>query len=276
MVRLGTFRIFRNVGALGDFLEWFGVNEALSLWDEYRAGQVSGKDVAWEMAKAPWEKLIGLLRPDIKAGYEITTGQSLFPSPFHPRSVERDVAAAEVFGLGDEYKWAKGLAVGEGHRARPHMWQRWFVGVVDPRYSALSEMYDARRRFLKSKGIREGGVYPVSEYKPARDAAANEDYEAFIEWKNAFKKRYPGVKSKKKFDKFLSRLDPIASRLSQEDELEFENEYLTAEQRQQLQIVRIYAADLRDCLMLWWVASEQEPPKGFEELSSRRRTRRVS
>jgi len=257
----GTVRVFRNVGALGDFLEWFGVNEALSMWDEWRAGQAGVVDVAKEVALAPMEKMIGLLRPDVKGLFEGITGQSLFPNPFQPRAVERDVAIANIIGYGDIYKWMKGNIVGEGHRARPHFWQRWFVGVVDPRQSAYSEIYNARARFLKSKGTEEGGVYPVSQYKQARDAAMAEDYDAFVEWKDAFQQKHPGIKGVRKFKAFLKRLDPIASRLSDRDEYEFEHEYLTAEQRKELQIVRDYAGELRDRLFLWWVASENAPPQ---------------
>ena len=255
----GTFKVFRNVGALGDFLEWFGINEAISLLDEYKAGQVELGDVGKEMGAAWIEKAVGLLRPDVKAGYEVVTGQSLFPTPFKPRSVERDVAVANVFALGDEWKAFKGLVAGEGNRARKHYWKRWLVGVVDPRQTSLGEMYDARRRFLESKGIREGGVYPVSEYKQARDAASNEDYAAFAEWKSAFQERH-GPKAVDKFRSFLSRLDPIASRLNDADEVEFESEFLTAEQRAKLMEVRDYAAGLEELLVQWWVASEQEPP----------------
>ena len=254
----GTVRNFRNVGALGDFLEWFGVNEALSMWDEWKAGQAGNLDVAKEIAKAPIEKMIGLLRPDVKAGYEVVTGQSLFPNPFQPRSVERDVAVANVIGYGDAYKWMKGRIVGKGHRSRPHFWQRWFVGVVDPRQTAFGEIYDCRARFLEAKGSPEGGVYPISQYKQARDAAMAEDYDAFIEWKGAFQEKYPGLKGGEKFKAFLKRLDPIASRLSDKDEYEFEHEYLTAEQRGKLQVVRDYAGELRDRLFLWWTASEED------------------
>ncbi len=259
----GSVRVFRNVGALGDFLEWFGINEALTLWDEYKAGQVGVADVAKEMAKAPIEKVIGALRPDMKAGYELTTGQSLFPSPFHPRSIDKGEAIPNVFGLGDEYRWAKGLVIGEGNRARTNYWQRWLVGVVDPRQTALGEMYDSRRRFLESKGVREGGVYPISEYKQAREAAASENYDAFVEWKKAFVAKH-GQRSWKKFKAFRGRLDPIASRLSEADEIEFEYEYLDAGQRRKLQMVRDYAWELDVRLLLWWEASAQKAPRPEE------------
>ncbi len=256
----GTTRIFRNVGALGDFLEWFGANEILSSTDELLAGQMSIGEVAWEATKAPLEKAIGSLRPDLKAGFELATGQSLFPSPFNPRSQERGVIAANVFGLSDEFKWMQGLAVGEGNRARRNYWQRWFIGVTDPRQAAMTEMYDARRRFLKMKGVSEGGVYPVSEYKQARDAASNEDYEAFVQWKDAFVARH-GRNSWRKFKAFQRRLDPIASRLNEQDEREFRYEYLTPDQRRKQQMVEDYAAELYVRLSLWWTASEQAEPR---------------
>jgi hypothetical protein len=250
----GTVRVFRNVGALGDFLEWFGINEAISLLGKYEAGQVSAGDIASEMAKAPAEKLIGGIRPDVTGGFEVATGQSLFPSPFAPRSVDRGEAAANIFGLADEYKWMKGLALADGNRVRKNYWQRWFVGVVDPRASALNEIYDLRTRFLKSKGAPEQGTFPVSEYKEAREAAINEDYGAFVEWKRAFQKRHPEGGGHKRFVSFLKRLDPIASRLNDRDEKEFELRYLTKEQKVKLRAARDYSAELRDRLVVWWEA----------------------
>ncbi|KKL75690.1 hypothetical protein LCGC14_2052400, partial [marine sediment metagenome] len=113
------------------------------------------------------------------------------------------------------------------------------------------------------KGVREGGVYPISEYKQAREAAASENYDAFVEWKKAFVSKY-GQRSWKKFKAFRGRLDPIASRLSEADEVEFEHEYLNAEQRRKLQMVRDYAWKLDVRLLLWWEASSQKAPRPEE------------
>jgi hypothetical protein len=260
----GSVRNFRNVGALGDFLEWWGINEALSSLDEWHAGQKTTGEMAWSMGTAWADKLAGGLRPDVKAGYEVGTGTSLFPNPFSPRSQRRDEAISNIFGLTDELRMAKGLAVGEGNRARTNYFQRLFFGVVDPRSTALGEMYDARRGFLKSKGVVEGGVYPVSEYKNARQAFMQGDFQAFVEWRAAFQSKY-GPKANKKWKAFLTRIDPIASRLSDKDEREFVNSYITPEQRLHFYEVQAYARDMKITLSMWWKADGQNRPAGWQD-----------
>jgi len=251
----GSIRVFRNVGAMGDFLEWIGLNELPSLLKKYRDKQIEPGEIVSEMARAPLEKAVSSLRPDIKGVAEVLSGQTWFPEPLQPRSVRRGESAASVFGLGDEYKWAAGKILGDGQRPRRHYWQRWFFGVTDPRAAALSDIYDLRSSFLKTKGSEEAGVFPVSQYKEARDAAINEDYDAFVEWKKKFVSKH-GRTSKNDFEKFLGKIDPIASRLNSKDEVEFERKYLTSEQRQKLIVARQYAGELKSLLLTWWKASK--------------------
>lgn len=258
----GSIRVFRNVGALGDFLEWFGINDALSMWSKLKADQVDVKDVVWEMAFATPEKMMGSMRPDLKALYEVPTSTSLYPNPFQPRSVRRGEVVAGTAGLEDEYKWAKGLALRDGSAPRPNYWQRWFIGVVDPRQSALTQTYDLRNEFLKKKGKEEQGTFPISKYKEARDAAMAENYQAFVDWKRKFVEER-GKSAYKDFKTWLPRLDPIASRLTDKEEREFEKEFLTNEQRQRFTVARNYAGELRDLLLAWWKADEQsKKPSG--------------
>ena len=252
----GSIRIFRRVGALGDFLEWFGINEAISMMDKRAAGQVDTSDIIKEMAFAAPEKALNSLRPDLKALYELSTGQSMFPEPFQPRAVRRDEAASHIFGLADEYRTLKGWTLGNGSTARPHYWQRLAVGVVDPRQSALSQTYELRNDFLKKKGKESHGVFPVSRYKEARDAAKYENYGAFVDWKRNYVAE-KGEKAKDDFKNWLGTIDPIANRLNDSDEMEFEREFLTSEQRARLTVARNYSYELRDLLITWWDADNR-------------------
>jgi len=256
----GSMRVFTNVGASGDFLEWLGINEAISMIGKYKAGQVTGTDIIKEMMKSPLEKMVGSLRPDIKGGFEVLTGQSLFPSPFTPRSVDRGEAVAGIVGLRDEFKWVKGMALGDGTRPRKNYWQRFFYRTLDPRALALNEVYDLRMRFLESKGSPRSGVYPVSEYRTARSAAINEDYDAFVDWKKEFQKKHPADYGSR-FTSFLRRMDPISSRLNESDEIEFITEYLTNEQRDKLKVAQDYSAELRGTLAVWWEAASKSGNK---------------
>ena len=252
-----SVRVFRNAGALGDFLEWGGINEAASLLSKYRAGQIDAKEIALEIVKAPIEKAFGSLGPHFTGTFEVATGQSLFPEPFQPRAVRRGEAAANIFGLSDEYKAIRGMTLGDGGSARRHYFQRILFGVVDARQTALSEMYDLRERFLRKKGVMSSRTLQVSIYKEARDAAKNENYDAFVDWKESFVEKFGEKASRKRFVSFLKRVDPIASRLSERDELEFEHKFLTSEQRGQLNVSRQYAGELKDLMHTWWVAHDK-------------------
>jgi hypothetical protein len=255
----GSIRVFRRVGALGDFLEWFGIPEAMALAGMWKEGQVTTGEAGKEMVAAPFEKVIHSLRPDLKALYEVPTEQSLFPEPFDPRSVRRGEAVMGIGGLQDEYNWMRGWVLGDGSTARPHYWKRYMVGVVDPRHASLSQAYEWRRRFLKTKGREEKGVFPISKYKQARDAAKFEDYDAFVDWKRQFVKER-GDKAKGDFKDWLGTLDPIANKLNDAYELEFETKFLTGEQRKRMRVARSYAGELRDLLVTWWDADERSKP----------------
>lgn len=259
----GTAVILRNTGALGDFLEWFGVNTLLSRWEQLQEGQISPGEVAKEMAKDPINKLYQGIRPDAKAAIEIPAGTSGFPDTFNPRSVDRDELAAGVLGLQDEWKWLKGKIFKDGSRARPHYFARLF-GISDPRRNALYEIYDLRERFLKKQNqdrLPRGDQI----FKKMREAAIAEDYEAFKE----AREKYVAKKGFGNFKASLENLDPIARRLKDEDEERFANEYLTTPQREKLRLSRNYAGELRVRLYRWWLqaSKEQDTPKQQSELS---------
>ncbi len=259
----GTVRVLRNTGALGDFLEWFGINTALSLLPKVRAGQISTSELIAEMAKDPINKMVSGVRPDVKAAIEVPTGQSAFPDVFNPRRQERGEIASSVVGLRDEYRAAKGLILQEGERARPHYLTR-FTGqaTVDPRKNALYEIYDLRERFQKKRG--EGSMMRGdSHFRNMRESAIAENYEAFKEGRTTFLAK---GKEYKNFKASLANLDPIASRLNDEDEVAFEQEFLTDRQRDKLRAARDFAGQLRVTMWLWWKRAAEEG--GAEEATT--------
>ena len=257
----GSIVIFRNVGSVGDLLEWFGLNDATALLRQYADGNMSWGGVVKEMLKSPINKLVGGVAPHEKAPVEILTGKSLFPDVFSPRTTERGEIVSGIGGLQDEYRWAKGMIVGKGNRARPFYWQRWLFGVTDPRQNALSEMYDLRERFLAKKGTDMSGSYPLSKFRNARYAAQNEDYDAFIEWQKEYlTSEDNGGEAAKKFFAMLKRMDPIQAGLNRKDEVEFETKFLNDQQRIRLKIARDYSQKLSVTLTQWWIASKGPMP----------------
>lgn len=258
----GTAMILRNTGAMGDVLEWMGINDLFSLLPQYRNGQISAGDLATEMAKAPLNKMFGSLGPHVKLPFEVAFGVSGFPDAFNPRTAPRDELVAGTFGLSDELKTLKGFLTGSGERARPNYFQR-FIGVSDPRRNALSEMYDLRNKYLRQKGQKSEFRGGASPFKVIRDAAIAEDYDAF---KDAFKVYLASGKNLKSFTSSLRSLDPIASRLKKSMEREFEQDFLSDIQRKRLRVARDYSQELRVRLHEWRLRFLKEEP-AFRSLS---------
>jgi hypothetical protein len=247
--------VFRNIGAFGDYLEWFGINTLVSLLPLYQNGQITGKDMLVEMAKSPLNKALGQVRPEVKAFAEIPAGKSIFPDVTQPRTIGRLEAAGSVLGLQDEVRLFRGWVLKNGERMRPYWYQRWAIGVVDPKKTALYEMYDLRERFLRKEGREQPPPQVISPFRPMREAAMNEDYKAFKEARAYYLKRGKGWTN---FKASLGYLDPLGSQLNRKDEWRFANEFLTGVQRQKLDVGRRYAADLRALLVTWWLRAAEE------------------
>ena len=250
----GSINILRNTGALGDLIEWVGLNEIISLWPQVKAGQITYDDLAKEMAKAPFEKVFWGMRPDIKALFEISAGRTLFPDVFNPRPKERGEIAAGILGLQDEYNAARGILLREGSRARPNYFQR-FIGVTDPRRNALNEIYTLRERFLKSEGKERPAVWGISPFRKLRYAAMNNDKESFDEALFVYLQE---GKTGRNFAASLRFLDPVEARLSEDLERKFEHEFLTVDQQKTLRFAREYAGELRGRLLSWWMQAMRE------------------
>lgn len=249
----GTVRVFRNVGALSELLESFGINEAIEMLPKLKNRQADLSDVAKEIAKAPVEKVLGALGPHIQALPGVIGGLSMWPNFLEQwRTVDRTWAAANIGGLGDLHDAMKGKIVGQGYRARKHWLQAWFFGVSDPRVNMRNKIVGLRHDYLESEGRGVSGVFPISKYKNARKAAENDDKEAFLEWQKSFREGKTPEKSLNGFMSFLKNLDPIDQSLNDEDEWRFTYEYLDDEQREELKSARDYSWELRKTLWNWW------------------------
>ncbi len=265
----GTVRVFRNVGASGDFLEWFGISTLISLYPKYKAGQLTAGDIIKEMAKDPIDKVARSGRPDVKAGLELATGYSLFPSIFNPRQIRRDEVLPGALGLTQEYRAARGAAMKDGTRAAPNYLQNWLWSTENPEKNALGEMYDLRARFLTKEGRDVPDFKGLkTSFGVMKDAAGNGDYKAFKEALRLYREKADA----KKFIQRIDSLDPIEDGLNDADEKKFENEFLTAPQRMKLKIVRDYAQQLKiDMYQMYKQAAEEEGGdmlKDFEKAST--------
>ena len=259
----GTMTVFRNVGALGDYMEWFGFNSLMSLAPEFFAEQITGTDIAGEIWKDPFNKIAGGWNPLAKTTIETMAGMSAFPDAFQWRTVDRWEHAFGLFGLQEEARGVRGLVTGDGSTMRPNYLQRWVTGVVDPRRTAIHQMYDLRAKFLKKQGKAIPSFGGTSPFKNIREAGYNGNYEAFKKARRTYLK---SGKTYENFKRSLGYLDPIASRLKDEDEIKFETEFLTGQQRKRLKIARDFAHNTKVKLFGWWrdAAQDDTPAEQIE------------
>ena len=252
----GNIRTFRNVGAVGDFMEWFGLNDVIAQIPLYKEGQVDGWDLLKDMALATPTKLIGGVGVS-KLLFEVVTESTLFPDPFNPRVQSRDETLASFVNARDELRFAKGMILGEGDRARPYAYDMTITSAVNPGRAALSDIYDARQRFLKNKGLERPPARIRSSIRKLKWAAQNDDYQAFKEAKKAYLKSSPSH-NYSSFSKALQYLDPISQKLRDDLEVEFATNYLSDDQRRTLRAARDYAQDTRVQMWQWWKADAAE------------------
>jgi len=259
----GSVRVFRNVGALSDFTEWFGINTMASLYPKYANGQISTGEMLKEAGKAPLNKLAFGLRPEIGAALSLA-GISLYPDAFNPRSIDTAEGLTSTFGLRDEYIEVAGRIGGTGKRARPHYAQRWFVGVVQPAENALSATYDLRETFLKKEGRPRPVMMGESSIKAMRQAVSHGDYDAFLEARKAY---LESGKTYRNWRAALSAIDPIGNSLNAEDEKKF-IAWLSEDQRSKVDMARDYARGLEVEMWKWWqragAAGEADTLKGTD------------
>lgn len=269
----GSRRTFRNVDTLSSLMQWVGLTEYLGpTGEQHLAGQITTRDALWEMFKTgPLSKLVGGVNPFAKGAHELVTGESLFPDPTAPRKIDRWTVIPNMWSVQDEIAAARGLMLGDGTSTRPHYYQRLLFGVSSPKQTALSEMYDLRRKFLNSKGKPESAAHALSKYRNAKYAAYNDDYEAFSQWRANFLADFEaqaaasGEKTKtgawRKFhDAVLNELDPIADANQMTGDLatEFETKWLNQRQRDQLFLARGYSHEIKDKLYLWWESASRD------------------
>ncbi|MBL8797988.1 MAG: hypothetical protein JNM56_29085 [Planctomycetia bacterium] len=267
----GSIRLLQRVSSQGEFLEWFGLDQLMQLLPLFRNEQITWGDVAQGVAKQPANKAFSALRPDVKGLFEVGGGLSFYPDAFNPQRQRRDDAFANIFGLADEARWARGQLGSTGERVRPGYGDRWAgITTSHPAKNALGEMFDLKDAFLKKQGKKPQERFGRSPIATMRDAAATNDHEAFREARQAY---LADGHSYESFKRAIANLDPVAQlagdpdlegdskKLKAADNLErkFVRQFLTDEQRTKLPIVRDYARRLEVTLWTWWQqASERD------------------
>lgn len=145
----GNVIYFSRLGALNDFLEWFGLDTApQDIIDIINGKKTFGEKIN-EMVKSPVNKLAIGISPFFKTPAELLTKRKLYPDVFNPGMVN-DMAqyAAQSLNLRAEYD---ALA---GKPSRPYLdsWRQIASYKADPLESAYWDIISKKYDFLDKKG----------------------------------------------------------------------------------------------------------------------------
>lgn len=197
---------FTRMGALGDFLEWFGLDAAPEYMNEYLAGRMSLAEIAQEMAKAPVNVVVQGANPFIKTPAELLMRQALFPEAFEPRVIrDRGIHIARQLGLENEYIALTGKPSRPYSEKYPHL----FFYSTDPFQVSYGEIQNLKSKYMKQIGKGSVGYW----ISPRGDALYNmklalryQDTEAV---KNYYIKYIRLGGTPKTLQQGLDRLDPL-------------------------------------------------------------------
>lgn len=213
----GKVQYIDRLGVTSDFLEWFGLDAAPQLVNDYLNGRKSEKEIALEMAKSPVKKIVNGVNPFLKTPFELLARKQLFPNPFDPQNIrDRTQYLARQFTLIDEYKALFDIP-SEGYATSL---KKAIVSEVDPQRAAYNDIISMKYDYLKKIGKPPGS----SPYTPKSNALYN--------LKNAI--RYNNPKQAAKYyieyrghggtnetlDDSIDRLNPLNGVISTRNSLE--------------------------------------------------------
>ena len=150
---------FTRIGALGDFLQWFGLDAGPKHIESWMQGKMTLKEIAIDMAKSPLNVIVQGLSPLAKVPAEIVTRRSLFPDVTRPGTIrDRWAYVARNLGLEDEYN----AIIGKPSEGYVKSLSKFVVYETDPLQVAYHEINDAKQRFLKKIGKETEGFWLTS------------------------------------------------------------------------------------------------------------------
>jgi len=162
----GKILYFSRIGALGDFLEWFGLDTAPHYVDVWLKGKMTLREIAKDMAKSPVNQIVGGATPFAKVPAEVITRRTLWPDVFEPGTVrDRGYHIARSLGLENEYKAVAGLP----SHPYPKSISQFAIYKVDPLQAAYRDVLEEKRRFMKRIGRYGEGFW----FTPRGNAAYN-------------------------------------------------------------------------------------------------------
>jgi len=203
----GKVQYIDRLGVTSDFLEWFGLDAAPQLVNDYLSGRKSEKEIALEMAKSPVKKIVNGINPFIKTPFELLARKQFFPDVFNPQTIrDRKAFLARQFTLIDEYKALFDIP-SEGYATSL---KKAIVSEADPQRAAYNDVISRKYEYLKRIGKPPGS----SPHTPKSNALYN--------LKNAVRYKNPRQAAKyyieyrsfggtnETFDNSIERLNPLS------------------------------------------------------------------
>ena len=213
----GKVQYIDRLGVTSDFLEWFGLDAAPQLVNDYLNNRKSEKEIALEMAKSPIKKLVNGVNPFIKTPFELLARKQFFPDVFNPQTIrDRKAFLARQFTLIDEYKALFDIP-SEGYATSL---KKAIVSEADPQRAAYNDVISRKYEYLKKIGKPPGS----SPHTPKSNALYN--------LKNAVRYKNPRQAAKyyieyrsfggtnETFDNSIERLNPLNGIISTSNSIE--------------------------------------------------------
>ena len=165
----GKIRYLAGIGALGDLLAWFGLDEFPGLVGDLMHDRMTIGEAVKRAAKAPLLKIVGGLTPMVKMPAELLTRQSFYPDPLNPRPIQdRGDYLADQTTFGPEIKAARGKP------GKPLYGGDDLTGLLvqrtDPKAAAYSTWQGIEKKYLERMGKESSSVFWRS---PRGQALAN-------------------------------------------------------------------------------------------------------
>lgn len=152
----GNILYFNRIGALGDYLEWFGLDSAPNDVMKWFRGEKTLKEIAIDMVKSPINVIVSGLTPLVKTPVEVITQRTLFPDAFKPGTIrDRGFYLARLLALENEYKEIAGLpSKGYGESIK-----NFFLYSEDPNQGGYYNIQEKKRRWLQEQGKGAEGFW---------------------------------------------------------------------------------------------------------------------
>jgi hypothetical protein len=157
----GNIMSFDRLGALGDYLEWFGLDAGPQHIKDWLNGRKNLKEIAQDMATSPVNKLWQGAIPFEKLALETAAGRTSYPDVFNWRTVrDRSRHVAQSFGLENEYDAFMDFA---GKPVPSKKYRETLLNLItykiNPGEAAMGDVYELRSQYMKRIGKTSEGFW---------------------------------------------------------------------------------------------------------------------